>query len=89
MKPWNIKNVITECDTKYGSPMGRSNIGQRPKMVTSGKTNKIVKKNQPVIYTKKVKLTDGYDQGGAYWGIGNALYVDFTPDLSFVEFYRI
>lgn len=74
MKPWNIKNVITECDTKYGAPMGRSNIGQRPK-------NKR-------IYTKQVKLTDGYDQGGAYWGIGRPLYVDFTPDLSYIEFYR-
>lgn len=74
MKPWNIRNVITEVSTKFGAPMGRYNKGSRPE---NGK-----------VYCKWVRLIDGYDIGGAYWGIGAPLYVEFTPDLSYINFER-
>lgn len=88
MKAWNIKRVITDLNTRFGAPMGRSNVGVRPHTFTSGKTGKIFKKNQVKIYTKRVVLNEGYDNGGAYWGIGKPLYVDFNSDLTFIEFYR-
>ena len=91
MKPWNVKRVIPEVSTKYGAPMGRRNIGKEPHTITSGPNCKILKKNQIKVYDKKVPMCSccgAYDQGGAYWGIGNQLRVRFTTDLSFIEFYR-
>jgi hypothetical protein len=91
MKPWNVNRVIPEVNCKFGAPMGRSNVGKRPATVTSGKRCQFIKKNQPVVYDKKVPMSDcgAYDAGGAYWGIGKQLRVMFTPDLSYIEFYRI
>lgn len=71
-----INKIITPVNSKYGAPMGRSNIGERP-------TDK-------KIYDCAVPMSDGaYDRGGAYWGIGRQLRVSYTKDLSYVEFYRI
>lgn len=89
MKDWNIKRVITNVNTKYGAPIGRNNIGFEPIIITSGKSCKIYKSNKIKIYNKRVILSDGYDNGGAYWGIGNQLRVRFTADLTFIEFYRL
>lgn len=88
MKNWNINRVITPVSTKYGAPMGRSNIGNHPVTVTRGKSGRICKCDQTRVYQKHVPLTDGYDNGGAYWGIGKPLYVFFTADLSYIEFNR-
>lgn len=75
MKAWNINRVITPVNTKYGAPTGRHDKGNRPD-------------NNVKVYDKKVALIDGYDNGGAYWGIGRELRVKFTADLSYIEFYR-
>jgi hypothetical protein len=81
--------VIYPVNTKYGAPMGRSNVGRRPLKVASGPNNRIFKKNQVKIYDKRVPMVDGaYDVGGAYWGLGRELRVEFTKDLSFINFYR-
>jgi len=88
MEKWNLKRVITPVNLTYGAPMGRSNVGSHPHTITSGKSCKIYKKNQPKIYDKKVNLIQGYDFEGAYWGCPNNLRVRFTPDLSYIEFYR-
>lgn len=42
------------------------------------------------IYRRRVYLTvdRAYDKGGAYWGIGAPLYVEFTLDKSYVRFIR-
>ncbi len=89
MKPWNIKNVITEVNTKFGAPMGRYNKGERPNTITSGNNGRICKKHQIKVYTKRVNLVNGgYDEGGAYWGYGKPLYVSFTKDLNYIEFFR-
>jgi hypothetical protein len=84
-----LSDIITPVSTKYGAPMGRPNVGQQPITVVSGRNGRIVKKNQIKVYDKRVPLTEGYDQGGAYWGIGPELRVRFTKDLSYIEYYRI
>ena len=48
-----IDKVLYKCDCKFGAPMGRLNIGNKP-------TNK-------KIYDCCVNLIEGYDKGGAYW----------------------
>ena len=83
-----IKEIITDVNCKYGAPLGRPNVGSQPITITSGKKCRIVKKNQVKVYEKKVQIIDGYDIGGAYWGFPNNLYVRFTKDLSYIEFYR-
>jgi len=88
MKNWNLKRVITQVNTQYGAPMGRFNKGERPPAITKGRSCIMFKKHQPVIYTKHVPLIEGYDNGGVYWGIGAPLYVEFTPDLTYISFYR-
>jgi len=89
MKDWNINRIITPVNLKYGVPMGRPNIGTQPHTITSGSHGRIFKINQPKIYDKQIPLTQGYDKGGVYWGLGTPLHVRFTPDLSYVEFYRM
>lgn len=77
MTAWNVNRVITKVNTRFGSPMGRYNVGSKPKQPTK-------------IYDKRVPMIDGaYDKGGAYWGIGRELRVRFTADLSYIEFYRL
>ena len=84
-----ITDIITKVNTRFGAPMGRPNIGSEPHTITSGPCCKVFKKNQTKIYTKRVQLNEGYDIGGAYWGMGTPLYVRFTKDLSFIQFYRV
>jgi hypothetical protein len=83
-----ISEIITPVNCKYGAPMGRPNIGTEPITVTRGRNGRICKCDQVKVYQKRVHLIDGYDQGGAYWGIGKPLYVRFTKDLLFVQYFR-
>ncbi len=71
-----IDKIITKVNTSRGAPMGRENTGKRP-------TDK-------KVFDRAVPMTsDGaYDKGGAYWGIGNQLRVEYTKDLTYVFFYR-
>lgn len=72
-----IDKIIDKVDARYGSPMGRPNIGVRPVDGTK-------------IYDCKVPMSsDGaYDRGGAYWGLGPQLRVSYTKDLRYIHFYR-
>lgn len=90
MKTFTISKIITPVNCKYGAPMGRANVGNRPHTITSGPNCRIFKRNQIKIYDRRVPMVDGaYDKGGAYWGIGTEpLRVAYTKDLSYVEFYR-
>ena len=54
--------------------MGRFNVGKKPKYGT--------------IYRYTIPLYEGYDRGGAYWGIGKLLYVEFNSKLTYIKFYR-
>lgn len=83
-----FNSVIEPVNCKYGAPMGRANIGSHPITVTSGPTCKIFKSNQTKVYTRRIRLVEGYDKGGAYWGWPDNLYCEFTADLTYVRYYR-
>jgi hypothetical protein len=58
--------------------MGRYGTGT--KADATGK--RIYRRHVPLVY-------DGvYDKGGAYWGCGAPLYVEYTLDMSYVAFIR-
>lgn len=41
------------------------------------------------VYDCLVPMSDGaYDKGGAYWGIGQPVRVQYTKSLSYISFYR-
>ena len=80
--------VLRDVNTRYGAPMGRSNVGSQPITVTRGPKCREYKCDQVKVCQRRVILDQGYDSGGAYWGIGKPLYVRFTLDLSYVEFFR-
>lgn len=83
-----LSEIITPVNCKFGAPIGRPNKGSQPVTITRGKNCRICKVDQIKVYEKRVHLVDGYDMGGAYWGIGKPLFVRFTKDLSYIEFYR-
>ncbi|WP_195594701.1 hypothetical protein [Bacteroides fragilis] len=70
--------LLYKVDTRRGAPMGRPDVGDRSQ-VTGQR-----------IFCRRVYLPiDGaYDKGGAYWGCGAPLYVEFTLDKSYVHFFR-
>jgi len=89
MKYWQaFHEIMKDRDCRYGAPMGRSNVGQQPETITRGPQCREYKCDQVKVYQRRVVLDEGYDSGGAYWGIGKSLYVRFTLDLSYVEFFR-
>lgn len=68
-------DLLFEVDCKFGAPMGRSDIGKRPDNVR--------------VFCRRVYLdSGGYDKGGAYWGTGAPLYVEYTADLTYIKFFR-
>lgn len=72
---YKYRSIITKCDCKYGAPMGRCSIGEKPIKGT--------------IYTYEIPIDfQGYDRGGAYWGLGSPLFVEFNATLTYVKFYR-
>lgn len=90
MRNDNLSRVITQVNTKFGAPTGRANVGKYPMTIISGNNGRIFKKDQTTVYNKRVRLIDGYDAGGAYWGStpGYELRVEFTADLSYINFFR-
>jgi hypothetical protein len=72
-----LDKIITKVNCSRGAPMGRMNIGSAP--------------TAQRIYDCFVPMCSccgAYDKGGAYWGIGKALRVSYTRDLSYIKFYR-
>lgn len=70
-----IDKIITKVNCKFGAPMGRYNVGNKPT------DKKIFDCNVPIC-------SGGYDRGGAYWGLGSELRVSYTKDLLYINFYR-
>jgi hypothetical protein len=72
-----IQKIVSKVNCQYGAPMGRSNVGTKPK-------------NQRIYdcYVPMCTCCGAYDIGGAYWGNGPRLRVSYTKDLSYIEFYR-
>jgi hypothetical protein len=71
-----IDKIITKVNCSYGAPMGRGEVGESPIDNT-----KVYDCRVPMYY-------DGYDRGGAYWGLPLNLRVKYTKDLSYIHFYR-
>ncbi len=71
-----IDLLVPKVNTAYGAPMGRisDSIDKKPKDIK--------------IYDRAVPMIDGYDKGGAYWGIGKQLRAEYNKDLSYIRFYR-
>jgi hypothetical protein len=70
------KKILRNVNSSSGAPMGRANVGTLEEV-----------KGQK-IYQRKIALNKGYDIGGAYWGNGDPLYVDFTLDGKYAFFHR-
>ncbi len=72
-----IDKIITRVNCERGAPMGRSSFGVKPD-------------NGTKVYDCAVPMSSdsAYDKGGAYWGLGQQLRVQYTKDISFVRFYR-
>lgn len=70
-----MKKQFNDVSGRYGAPMGRSDYGT------------------PENATGKIRLfrvvldSGGYDDGGAYWGHGGALYCA-TDDADYRQFIR-
>lgn len=73
-----IDKIITAVDGTRGAPIGRSNVGSREAAVAANLR----------IYDCAVRMMGAYDYGGAYWGLGKQLRVEYTKDLSYIKFYR-
>ena len=70
--------LICKVNLRRGAPIGRLDVGT--KADAAGK--RIYRRRVPLVY-------DGaYDKGGAYWGTGKPLYVEYTLDGSYVAFFR-
>ncbi len=87
-----IDKIITKVSCKYGAPMGRSNVSpQAYSIVDTGRkflVNPVTKESKR-IFDCAVPMNGAYDRGGAYWGLGKQLRVEYTKDLTYIKFYRI
>jgi hypothetical protein len=80
-----FKLVIDKMDTSRGAPMGRGNVVEDCLIAEEGKPYY----NLGKTFDRRVELDGGgYDAGGAYWGRGTELRVEYNEDLTFVRFYR-
>ena len=72
MKP----NLTPAVNARYGAPLGRPDAGGIP--------------DEPrKLYLARVYLdSQGYDDGGAYWGIGAPLYAAFDDNQDFRRYFR-
>lgn len=62
-------NPTPDVSSKYGAPMGR-HTGPNYLETCAGK-----------LYLRRVRINSGgYDDGGAYWGIGQPLFHVEDPD---------
>ena len=74
-KPFEVLTQ-TKAYSNRGADMGRPNAGTKQAAGVR-------------IFDRVVTInSQGYDQGGAYWGTGRRLRVRYTKDLSYVRFYR-
>jgi hypothetical protein len=72
-----IDKILDKVNCKYGAPMGRKS------------DPKEIEPTDRKVFDCKVNLNQGYDKGGAYWGLPNTLRVRYTKDLLYIRFYRL
>ena len=61
-------NPFGPVDCRYGAPMGRPRIDVAPSHLADA----------PTLYARKQGGGDGYDQGGAYWGLPSNVWAVWT-----------
>ncbi len=87
-----IDKIIDKVDSRRGAPMERSSVfPQKYTIVDIGSHHKhiVIDNKSKTLFDCAVPMSDGaYDRGGAYWGIGNQLRVEYTKDLTYIKFYR-
>lgn len=86
-----ISEIITPVNCKYGAPMGRPDrTPDQYEIITNKLTGEKFKAFKTgKICRKRVRLdSGGYDMGGAYWGLGAPLYVEFNKELTHIKFFR-
>lgn len=75
----HMKAIYPQVDTSRGAPMGRLDV------------NPDSNPEEDKLLRERVPLLEGYDLGGAYWGMNtrnNALMVEYLPDYSYIRFFR-
>lgn len=61
---------IPDVSSRYGAPMGR------PSLIPSKEVAEVMR-----VSLRRIRINrDGYDSGGAYWGLGAPLYCAQDPD---------
>ena len=65
----------SQVSCKYGAPMGRSSHGS----VVPGQKVRLIRLNID---------GGGYDDGGAYWGLGKPVYMAWTVDAEYEGYIR-
>ena len=71
-------NPTPNVDSRYGAPMGRRSITQGDVLPTD-----------PPLSLRRIRLDrGGYDQGGAYWGLGQLLFWCGSDDGYIDYFFR-
>lgn len=66
--PRTRTTLFTPVNTKYGAPMGRPDVTE---------IEDDARLERPMLWRmERIRWTDGaYDQGGAYWGYGDPVYL--------------
>ena len=64
-----------KVSSQYGAPMGRSNHGA----VVPGQKVRLIQLNID---------SGGYDDGGAYWGLGKPIFMAWTEDTEYEWYIR-
>lgn len=68
--------TVAPVDCKWGAPMGRAESAPRPTPKTRW-------------HLRRLKVNrQGYDTGGAYWGVGKPLFHAQTEFGDLVRYYR-
>lgn len=67
---------LPKVNSTHGAPMGRHSVNQEDR-------------ESPKVSLQRVRLdSGGYDNGGAYWGIGEPLWLAQTDGQEMYEFFR-
>lgn len=83
--PKTIDKIITKVNSQYGAPMGRPNVDNCDYSECNGLEFGYTGR----LFDCAIPLdSGGYDRGGAYWGIGKQLRVEYNKDLTWIRFYR-
>ena len=67
-KEWIAFSTPDSCG-KYGAKMGRSSTHTFDQVC-----------DEPDLRTRKLVMNGAYDAGGVYWGLGEAMYLTYSPD---------